>query len=59
MQSGDLVQNVNFALKGALLASFLESNGVTLTTGSTAGTKLDPADLADAAKAVSGLVACQ
>ena len=59
LQSGDFPQNVNFALKGALLASFIESNGATLTTGSAVGAKLDPADLADAAKAVSGLVACQ
>ena len=57
--SGDFPQNINFAIKGAILASFLESNGVTITPGSITGQKLDPADLADAAKAVSGLVACQ
>lgn len=56
---GDFPQNINFAIKGAILASFLESNGVTVTPGSITGAKLDPADLADAAKAVSGLVACQ
>lgn len=59
LASGDFPQNINFAIKGAILASFLESNGVTITTGATTGTKLDPADLADAAKNVSGLVACQ
>lgn len=57
--SGDFPQNINFAIKGAILASFLESNGVSVSPGTTAGSKLDPADLADAAKAVSGLVACQ
>lgn len=57
--SGDFPQNINFAIKGAILASFLESNGVVITPGSVTGQKLDPADLADAAKAVSGLVACQ
>ena len=57
--SGDFPQNINFAIKGAILASFLESNGVTITPGSITAQKLDPADLADAAKAVSGLVACQ
>ncbi len=29
--SGDFRQNINFAIKGAILASFLESNGVTIT----------------------------
>ncbi|MDQ0449833.1 serine protease [Methylobacterium aerolatum] len=57
--SGDFPQNINFAIKGAILASFLESNGVSVSPGTTVGAKLDPADLADAAKAVSGLVACQ
>ncbi|MCJ2135126.1 serine protease [Methylobacterium sp. J-026] len=57
--SGDFPQNINFAIKGAILASFLESNGVTIMPGSITGAKLDPADLADAAKTVSGLVACQ
>jgi serine protease Do len=59
LQSGDFPQNVNFAIKGALLASFLESNGVALTPGGAAGAKLEPADLADLAKTVSALVACQ
>ncbi len=59
LASGDFPQNINFAIKGAILASFLESNGVTITAGATSGTKLEPADLAEAAKTVSGLVACQ
>ena len=59
MSSGDFPQNINFAIKSSALASFLESNGVTITPGSITGQKLDPADLADVAKAVSGLVACQ
>lgn len=57
--SGDFPQNINFAIKGAILASFLESNGLTVTPGAITGAKLDPADLADTAKGFSGLVACQ
>jgi len=57
--SGDFPQNINFAIKASALAAFLESNGVSITAGSTTGTKLESADIADAAKAISGLVACQ
>lgn len=57
--SGDFPQNINFAIKGVILAAFLESNGVSVTPGSITGSKLDAPDLADAAKAVSALVACQ
>lgn len=59
LASGDFPQNINFAIKGTILASFLESNGLTITPGATTGPKLEPPDLADAAKAVSGFVACQ
>ena len=57
--SGDFAQNVNFAIKSAILSNFLETNRITATIGTASTTKLDPADLADAAKAMSGFVACQ
>ncbi|MGX7707501.1 trypsin-like peptidase domain-containing protein [Methylobacterium sp. Gmos1] len=59
LASGDFPQNINFAIKSTMLATFLESNQVAVHPGSTTGTRLDPADLADTAKAVSGFVACQ
>ena len=55
--SGDLPQNVNFAVKSALAASFLDANRVTYETGATPD-KLDPADLAEKAKAASVFVRC-
>lgn len=57
--SGDFPQNVNFAIKGNVLAGFLESNRVAVASGSAGGAALDPADLAEAARAISGFVACQ
>jgi serine protease Do len=55
--SGDIPQNVNFALKSSAAASFLESNRVAFETG-TATATLGPADLADYAKAVSVFITC-
>lgn len=59
LASGDFAQNINFAIKTTMLATFLEANQISMQPGSTSGTKLDPADLADAAKGMSGFVACQ
>jgi len=59
MASGDFAQNINFAIKTTMLATFLEANQVSMQPGVTTGAKLDPADLADAAKSMSGFVACQ
>ncbi len=59
LASGDFPQNINFAIKSTMLATFLESNQIAIQSGTTTGTKLDPADLAEAAKAMSGFVACQ
>ncbi|WP_133123364.1 S1C family serine protease, partial [Methylobacterium frigidaeris] len=56
--NGDIPQNVNFALKGAVAATFLESNGVAFTVGAAAA-PMAPADLADHAKAMSVFVACR
>ncbi len=57
MASGDIPQNVNFALKASAAASFLESNRVEFETGS-ATTAMGPADLADHAKAISAFIRC-
>ncbi|WP_411904057.1 trypsin-like peptidase domain-containing protein [Methylorubrum thiocyanatum] len=57
--SGDFAQNINFAIKASMLSTFLEANQIEIQTGNTTGTKLDPADLADAAKGMSAFVACQ
>ncbi|WP_245291174.1 trypsin-like peptidase domain-containing protein [Methylobacterium aquaticum] len=59
LASGDFPQNINFAIKSTMLATFLESNQIAIQPGTTAGIKLDPADLAEAAKAMTGFVACQ
>ena len=56
--TGDLPQNVNFAIKASALAAFLESNRVTF--GSQPATeRLSPPDLADEANAISVLVRCE
>ena len=57
--SGDLPQNVNFAVKSAVVATFLDANRVTYKTGSPGGTAMQPADIADAARAMSGFVVCR
>lgn len=57
--TGDLAQNVNFALKATTALAFLETNGVQIEIGSATGQKLDPADIAEKAKQVTGFVACQ
>lgn len=58
VQSGDLPQNVNFAIKANALASFLESNKVPFETGALTATPMQTADIADKAKAISGFVIC-
>jgi S1-C subfamily serine protease len=56
--NGDIAQNVNFAIKASIVVSFLEANGVGYTTGA-ASQLMQPADLADQAKAMSVFVECQ
>lgn len=59
-QDGDLPQNVNFAIKAAILATFLDSNRISFQTAiPTTKPPLEPADLADLAKAISGFVVCR
>jgi serine protease Do len=57
-RDGDLPQNVNFAVKSAILASFLDANRVTFE-GAISGQKpMEPGDLAAEARELSGFVAC-
>jgi hypothetical protein len=56
--SGDLPQNVNFAIKASLLTSFLDGNRIAYRSG-VAVQKLSPPDLADHAKAISVFVKCE
>jgi len=49
---GDIPQNVNFAIKSSVAATFLESNGVSFSVGAP-GVAIPPADLADIGKAIS------
>ena len=57
--SNDLPQNVNFAIKATILATFLDANRVTYRVGIAGGSALAPADVADQARAMSGFVACR
>lgn len=59
LQGGDLPQNVNFAVKSAILASFLNSNSIAIQSGAAADKPLDSADLADRAKEISAFVLCK
>jgi serine protease Do len=56
--NGDIAQNVNFAIKSSIVASFLDANGVGYATGA-AAQQMQPADLADQAKGISVYVECQ
>jgi serine protease Do len=57
--TGDIPQNVNFAVKSDVLMTFLDSNRAAYEVGTTSPRPLDPADLAEFAKGVSGHIACQ
>lgn len=56
--SGDLPQNVNFAVRSSLAIGFLDANGVSYETGTNTSAKLEPADLADRAKQASVFIVC-
>jgi peptidoglycan hydrolase-like protein with peptidoglycan-binding domain len=58
-EGGDLPQNVNFAVKAALLANFLDANKVAYLPAVALEKPLDPADLADRARAISLFVTCK
>ena len=57
-QSGDLPQNVNFALNASIISSFLDTNGIKYTRGS-AMSGLKPEELADQAKSMSVFILCK
>jgi len=59
LQGGDLTQNVNFAVKSVILATFLNANGVATQSGAVAEKPLESADLADRAKEISAFVLCK
>jgi S1-C subfamily serine protease len=56
--TGDLPQNINFAIKGSVAVNFLESNGIAVRTDAKSGT-LDPATVAERAKAATVRVTCR
>lgn len=55
--SGDMPQNVNFAIRATGLVAFLQSNGINLDATSKAA-KMSPPDLADEAASISVQVIC-
>lgn len=57
--SGDLPQNVNFAIKSSVAKIFLAANGVSPIIDSGPRRLLAPSDLADRAKAFTVFVRCQ
>lgn len=58
LSDGDLPQNVNFAVKSSILATFLDANHIKIESKKL-GITLDPSDLADIARSISGLVYCR
>jgi serine protease Do len=56
--AGDIPADVNFATKGSLVASFLESNRIAFTDA-TASHEISEPDLAEQARAVSVSVSCR
>jgi S1-C subfamily serine protease len=57
-ENGDIPQNVNFALKSSLAASFAEDNGLTPTYGELE-TSMTPVALAEAVRTFSAFIMCQ
>jgi serine protease Do len=58
LKDGDLPQNVNFAVKSAILATFLDSNRIAYLQG-TDTKPMEPADIAEKARQMSAFVVCQ
>jgi hypothetical protein len=56
--NGDIPQNVNFAIKGRVLANFLESRRIAFTEGGTSQPIASP-ELADKATAMSVFILCR
>ncbi|WP_165690907.1 S1C family serine protease [Consotaella salsifontis] len=60
LATGDIAQNVNFAIRSATAVSFLLANGIEVTFANDAASspKLDAPDLADFAKEISVAIRC-
>ncbi len=56
--TGDLPQNVNFAINGATLQSFLEANGVAFRAAPPAGATLSAADVGEQAARYTVAIEC-
>jgi hypothetical protein len=56
-ETGDIPQNVNFAIKGTVARQFLEANGVKYQTGASAVHRSN-ADVGDIGRQVTVLVEC-
>jgi serine protease Do len=56
--TSDLPQNVNFAIKANVVTNFLDANNVAYASGSIGPATLQPAELADRAKALSVIIEC-
>jgi serine protease Do len=56
--NGDIAQNVNFVIRTSIVTSFIDANSVAYATGS-ATQPMQPADLADQAKAMSAFIECR
>lgn len=59
LRSGDLPQNVNFALKASQVTTFLDSHGIQVAEAAAGSPILEPADLAEAARTMSAQVVCR
>ena len=57
--TNDVPQNVNFAIQTPIVVNFLNIKGVTPSLADNGRKNLDPADVADLAKAFTVQVACQ
>lgn len=59
--TGDIVQNVNFAIRGSTAVSFLLANGVdvAIADGATGQNRLEPPDLADFVTNMSVAIQCE
>lgn len=56
--SGDIPQNVNFAIKQFAVRGFLESKGIAVMEGHTEGPELKPTELAERARNMSVFIRC-
>ena len=57
--SDDLPRNANFVVKAAMLATFLDADRVGYAMSTAANAPLQPADIADQARAMSAFVVCR